>query len=110
MTEEGKDFIVNADGSVTSLNGASGKVNIENEDLYSERENLVYDVGHPERFSPEEIAKKQERIAELDNVLGRKTNALKAGRALLLKKMAMRQNAQSGPSIADIAVRQKQNG
>ena len=35
--EEGKDFVVNADASVTYLNGESGKTNIENEDLYSER-------------------------------------------------------------------------
>lgn len=32
--EEGKDFVVNADASVTYLNGESGKTNIENEDLY----------------------------------------------------------------------------
>lgn len=105
-----KDFVVNDDGSVTSLTGESGKKNIENEDLYSERSRLVYESSHPERFSPTEIEQKKARIAELDKILGRETNSLKAGKELLLKKLAAQQNQQSGPSAADIAAQQKQNG
>lgn len=108
--EEGKDFVVNADASVTYLNGKSGKTNIENEDLYSERGRLVYEVSHPERFSPQEIAIKKERIAELDKILGKNVDALKAGKALLLKKMAMEKKEQVAPNIADILAQAKQNG
>ena len=105
-----KDFVVNSDGSVTSLTGESGKKNIENEDLYSERGRLVYESSHPERFSPTEIEQKKTRIAELDKILGRQTNALKAGKELLLKKLAAQQNQKSAPSVADIISQQKQNG
>lgn len=105
-----KDFVVNPDGSVTSLVGETAKVNIENEDLYSERSRLVYESSHPERFSADEIEQKKAQIAQLDKILGRQTNALKAGKEMLLKKLAAQQNQQqSGLNLSDIISQQKQN-
>ena len=34
--------------------------------LYEEYNKLVYDLSHPERFSPEEYKQKQERHAEIE--------------------------------------------
>ena len=34
--------------------------------LYEEYNKLVYDLSHPERFSPEEYKQKQERRAEIE--------------------------------------------
>ena len=34
--------------------------------LYEENNKLVYDLSHPERFSPEEYKQKQERRAEIE--------------------------------------------
>lgn len=104
-------FVVNADGSVTRMDGTAAKVNIENEDLYSERSRLVYESSHPERFSPAEIAQKRTRIDELNKILGAPTDTLKAGKEMLLKKLAAQQSGQQpGPDVSDVISQAKQNG
>lgn len=91
--EQGKDFIINEYGEIVRMNGAAEKtpVDLEKDALDKEYSQLYYEIfSHPERFSPRELDIKKERYAELEKKLGyeKKTNALKAGKDILKKRMA----------------------
>ena len=62
-----KDFYIDEDG-VIHRNADGGPVfEKATEDLlYKEYNELVYDLSHPERFSPDEYKQKQKRRAEIE--------------------------------------------
>lgn len=112
-----KDFVVNSDGSVTSLTGAVSVKKTSEDQLEAEYNQLVYDMSHPERFTPDEMAAKSERHAELHKALGKdKFMTTKGGKMMdaaarmrekLREQLKQKQMAQN---VADIAAQQKQNG
>ena len=96
--QKGKDFIINEFGEIVSLNGQS----IVPEDtperkLQAEYSQLEYEIfSHPDRFTPDELAAKKARYAELEKQLGitKKVDALKAGKEMLKKRMVAMNVAQ----------------
>jgi len=117
--EEGKDFIINPDGSVTLSDWkepVKSKEQQAEDAQEAEYNQLVYDMSHPERFSAEEMAAKKERREELHKILGKdkfiqnKAGKLQDASARMREQLrAKLKQQQSGPSLADIAMQQKQN-
>ena len=98
MAEYGKDFIINESGEIVMLNGKSmASEDSAEHKLQAERSQLEYEIfSHPDRFTPDELAAKKARYAELEKQLGitKKVDALKAGKDILKKRIAAMQAAQ----------------
>ena len=69
--QEGKDFVVNPDGSVTILNDQITIKKTHEDELEAEYNDLVYNMSHPERFSDQEMADMAARRAELHKKLNK---------------------------------------
>ena len=94
--QEGKDFVVNPDGSVTRLHGntvSKTPQQVAQDKLAKERSDLEYEIfSHPERWTPDELARKKERFAQLNEILGidvkKSANALASARERLRARVA----------------------
>ena len=91
--EYGKDFVINQYGEIVHNGPVSEKTpaELKQDALNKEYDKLYYEIfSHPERFTPRELDIKKERYAELEKILGyeQKTNALRAGKEILKKRMA----------------------
>jgi len=63
----GKDFYIDEDGVIhRNADGAPVFEKATEDLLYKEYNKLVYDLSHPERFSPNEYKQKQKRRAEIE--------------------------------------------
>lgn len=116
---ENKNIVVNPDGSVTNKDYKEPELSPDQKrefELSAEYEDLVYDMSHPERFTADEMAEKAKRRAELHKILGKdKLITEKGGKMLdaaarMREQMRAKLKQQSGPSLSDVILQQKQNG
>ena len=93
-----KNFTINEYGEIVSLNGQSlAPEDTPERKLEAEYSQLEYEIfSHPDRFTPDELAAKKARYAELEKQLGitKKVDALKAGKDILKKRIAAMNAAQ----------------
>lgn len=89
--QEDNNFVVNSDGSVTRLDGDTTIKKTHEDELEAEYNKLVYDMSHPERFTPAEIEAKAQRRAELHNALGKDKFLTEKGGKLMDAAARMRE-------------------